>query len=140
MVEELALPYSLEQNKPVPEHQSRFDVFPAGDAYLTSAEMANFLIAQMNNGTYKGKSILSPASIAEMQEPQYESNYGLGTRIIKKGNLKFLEHTGSVPGFSTFFKVATNSNVGVYIASNADGVQDKLEEIADLAIELMNAN
>ncbi len=137
MVEELALPYSLKDNQSVPEYQSRFDVFPAGDIYLTGREMANFLIAQLNEGSFNGQSILNKSSIMEMQKPQFESNYGLGTGVIKIENKKFLQHTGGVPGFSTFFKIEPASKTGVYIASNAGGVQSILGEIGNLSLKLL---
>ena len=140
MVEELALPYVLENKKAIPEYQSRFDVFPAGDIYLSSPEMAKFLIAQLNGGMYKGKSILKESSIAQMQEPQFGSNYGLGARVFKKGDKTYLYHTGQVPGFSTYFEIETSSRTGVYLASNAGGVQDILSEIAELALSRLNGN
>jgi D-alanyl-D-alanine-carboxypeptidase/D-alanyl-D-alanine-endopeptidase len=138
MVEELALPYALENNQSVPEYQSRFDVFPAGDIYLTAREMANFLIAQLNEGSFNGQSILNKSSISEMQKPQFESKYGLGTGVIIIDNKKFLQHTGGVPGFSTFFKAEPASKTGVYIASNAGGVQSILGEIGNLSLKLIN--
>jgi serine-type D-Ala-D-Ala carboxypeptidase/endopeptidase len=137
MVEELALPYSLKNRQAVPEYQSRFDVFPAGDIYLRSDEMARFLLAQLNSGSYNGKPILNKASIVEMQTPQFGSNYGLGTRVFKKGDKKYLYHTGQVPGFSTYFELETSTKTGVYLAANADKVQDILAEVATLSLDLL---
>ena len=140
MVEELALPYSLKDNQSIPEYQSRFDVYPAGDIYLTSPEMANFYIAQLNEGSFKNQSILSTKSITEMQEQQFGSTYGLGVGVgvIKSKNKKYLQHTGGVPGFSTFFKSETNSKIGVYIASNSGNVQNTLAAIGNLALKLLS--
>jgi len=138
MVEELALPYKIVNNQPLPVYQSRFDVFPAGDIYLTSPEMANFLIAQLNQGVFQGQSILGSESIAEMQEAQFGSTYGLGTGIINSEDEKFLQHAGGVPGFSTFFKVGTSSKTGVYIASNSARVQYILAAIGNLSLKLLN--
>jgi serine-type D-Ala-D-Ala carboxypeptidase/endopeptidase len=139
MVEELALPYKLEKGQAVPEYQSRFDVFPAGDIYLRSDEMAKFLLTQLNGGSYKGESILNKGSVTEMQTPQFGSNYGLGTRVFEKGNKKFLYHTGQVPGFSTYFELETSTKSGVYLAANASGVQDLLAAVASLSLKLLYA-
>ncbi len=138
MVEELALPYSLKNNQSIPEYQSRFDVYPAGDIYLTSPEMANFYIAQLNEGLFAGESILTSKSISEMQTPQFGSTYGLGIGVLKNDSTKYLQHTGGVPGFSTFFKSETYSKVGVYIASNAGNAQNILATIGNLALKLLN--
>ncbi len=140
MVEELALPYTLKNNQSVPEHQSRFDVYPAGDIYLTSPEMANFYIAQLNQGSFGDTTILTSKSITEMQTAQFGSTYGLGVGVIKDGNKKYLQHTGGVPGFSTFFKSETNSKTGVYIASNAGNVQRILGAVGNLALKLLNGD
>jgi uncharacterized protein YneR len=138
MVEELALPYSLKNNYSVPVHQSRFDVYTAGDTYLTSPEMANFYIAQLNQGTFKENSILNSKSIAQMQEPQFGSTYGFGIDITKNNKEKYLQHSGGVPGFSTYFLAETNSKTGVYIASNAEDSQGTLAAIGNLALKLLN--
>ena len=137
MVEELALPYALFNNEPVPEGQFRFDVFPAGDIYLTTGEMANFLIAQLNEGSFNDQSILSKSSISEMQQSQFESNYSLGAFVNVKEGQKLLYHTGGVPEFSTFFKLEPASKTGVYIASNAGGVQNVLIEVVNLSLKLL---
>lgn len=138
MIEELALPYSIVNNQAFPESQIRFDVFPAGDMYLTVPEMANFLIAQLNGGLFKGQSILSPESVAEMQKAQFGSYYGLGTGVINIDDENFFLHTGALPGFSTAFKVGTSSKTGVYIASNSGGVHDVLVSIGDLSLRLLS--
>ncbi|MEW7291430.1 serine hydrolase domain-containing protein [Aquimarina sp. 2304DJ70-9] len=140
MIEELALPYSLEDNQPIPEYQSRFDVYPAGDAYLTSPEMANFYIAQLNQGSFDGQSILNSNSVTKMQEPQFGSNYGFGIGVVIKNNTKYLTHTGGVPGFSTCFKAETDSKTGIYIAANAGQMQIVLRAIGNLALELLNGD
>lgn len=140
MVEELALPYKLENNKSLPEYQSRFDLFPAGDIYLTPTEMAHFYIAQLNQGVYEGQSILHSTSIDEMQEAQFGSSYGLGIGVINNADEIYLQHAGEVPGFSTFFVSEKNSKRGVYIAANAGGTYKVLGAIANLALKLLNGD
>ena len=141
MVEELALPYNLENNQAIPEYQKRFDVFPAGDIYLTCSEMANFLIAQLNDGIYKDQAILKPESVREMHKGQFGIDYyGLGTGIKQTDDEKFLNHAGGVPGFSSFFKIGTNSKTGVYIASNANNVHQILTAITNFSLKLLNGN
>jgi len=140
MVEELALPYRLENNKSLPEYQSRFDIFPAGDLYLTPNEMANFYIAQLNQGLFKGLSILNATSIAEMQKAQFGSSYGLGIGVLHSKTENFLQHAGEVPGFSTFFVAEKKSKRGVYIAANAGNVHQILGQISNLALKLLNGD
>ena len=63
MVEVMALPYKAGGafGKPVPEVQVHFDVYPAGDVYLTAEDMARYLAAQLNGGVFQGTRILSDA-------------------------------------------------------------------------------
>ncbi|MCH7514388.1 MAG: serine hydrolase, partial [Bacteroidetes bacterium] len=141
MVEELALPYNLNNKQPVPMYQQRFDVFPAGDIYLTCSEMASFLVAQLNDGRYKDQAILKPESVKEMQKEQFETDeYGLGIGIEQTDNEKFLTHSGGVPGFSSHFKLGTNSKTGVYIASNTHNVHQTLTAITNFSMKLLNGD
>ena len=140
MVEELALPYKLENNRSIPEYQSKLDFFPAGDIYLTPNEMAHFYIAQLNEGVYKGISILNPTSIVELQKRQFGSSYGLGIGVINDNNGNYLQHSGGVPGFSTFFVAEKKSKIGVYISANAGSSHETLGVIANLALKLLNGD
>src|SRR5262249_18428538 len=76
MIEELALPYSLEGKKAVPEKQVRFDVYPAGDAYLSVPAMSTVLLTHLNAGRHGGVSLLSETSVEEMHNPQFGGTYG----------------------------------------------------------------
>ncbi|MFH0894153.1 MAG: DUF2225 domain-containing protein [Bacteroidota bacterium] len=146
MIEELALPYIFVDSQIVPENQYRVNTMPGGDIFLTCPDMANFYIAQLNQGIFKGKPILSPNSVAEMQKPQFNSEYGLGTYITinKKDSLKFISHDGGKPGYTTVFLAETNSKSAVYIAANAyvyddtdSGLLGTLKSIAHPAIQLL---
>jgi CubicO group peptidase (beta-lactamase class C family) len=67
---------------------------PSGGAWSTASDYMNFLIMMLNKGVYKGKRILSKASIETMMQPQTSAdmikytpaaaegfNYGLGVWI-----------------------------------------------------------
>lgn len=138
MIEELALPYFIIKNKPYPETQYRIDVFPAGDIYLTSSDMAKFLILLLNEGKYKGETIIKQASIKELESPQFKSKYGFGVEVYKNGNETKLEHGGAVPGYMSYFKINLNSKSGIYIMTNCVGSQDPLIAICDLSLSLLN--
>src|SRR5262245_59843139 len=65
MVELMALPYNAGggSGQPKPVEQVHFDVYPAGDIYLTAEDMARFLGAHVNGGIFNGHRILSEASV-----------------------------------------------------------------------------
>ncbi len=137
MIEEMALPYRLQGRKSVPEVRYRFDVYPAGDAYLSVPTMARILLTQLNHGTHQGVSILSEASVKEMQQPQFGGEDGLDFGIRMLDGEKLLMHGGGVPGFSTKFILGVNSKVGVYVAANASGAQLPNQILAQRAMDLL---
>lgn len=138
VVERMALPYNLVDNKPVPVAQVRFDVFAAGDVYLRPEDMARFLAAQLNGGGFRGKRILTEASVAEMRRQQFDDNgYGLGTGIVTAGGRTFIEHGGSTPGFNSFSIGEPATRSGVYVMSNSGQSARAIQPLAMLAMRLM---
>jgi D-alanyl-D-alanine-carboxypeptidase/D-alanyl-D-alanine-endopeptidase len=137
MVEELALPYRLERNRPIAERQVRFDVYPAGDAYLSVPAFSKLLLVQLNGGTLNGVSLLSATSVEEMQKAQLGSAYGLGVGIRELDGERLALHAGGVPGYSTHFILAPGSKFGVYVASNAGGSHLPVRYVAQRAIDLL---
>jgi CubicO group peptidase (beta-lactamase class C family) len=138
MLELMALPYMLREKIPVPIYRVRFDVFPAGDTYLTAKDMAKFLTAQLNFGKYNGNSILSPESVKEMQKPQFGSSYGLGTGVTIINGNKILTHSGGVAGFNSLFVIDCENKTGIYIVGNTIFNPKYSRDIANLAIGLLN--
>lgn len=123
MVELMALPYlpGGASGKPRPVAQVHFDVYPAGDVYLTAEDMAKFLAMHLNDGMYRGKRIISEASARKMREPQFGGTYGFGFGIQKdstNGNTLIL-HSGGIPGQSSWMIGDVDAKVGVYYMSNS---------------------
>jgi serine-type D-Ala-D-Ala carboxypeptidase/endopeptidase len=123
MVELMALPYEPTGGgkPPKPVAQVHFDVYPAGDVYLTAEDMARFLGAHLNGGVFNGKRILSEASVKKMHEPQFGGTYGLGFSVSKdssNGHI-ILSHGGGIPGQSSNMMADVDAKVGVYYMSNS---------------------
>ncbi len=138
VVERMALPYNLVDNKPVAIAQVRYDVFAAGDIYLRAEDMARFLAAQLSGGVFRGKRILSEASAAEMRRQQFDDNgYGLGTGIVTTDAHTVIEHGGSIPGFNSFSIGEPATRSGVYVMSNSGQSARAIQSLAGLAMRLM---
>ncbi|TKG88362.1 serine hydrolase [Puteibacter caeruleilacunae] len=136
MTEKMALPYNKENNTAVAESYYRYNVYPAGDAYFTPAEMATLLIPQLNNGSYNGVSILDSVWVAEMQTNQFTPNkYGLGIGLTPNKDGKLLLHGGSVPGFSSYFILDTKTKKGIYTMANCSDSGDILLALSEYAIK-----
>lgn len=138
MLDLMARPYVRgEDGKPEPTRQVLFDVYPAGDLYMTATAMGRYLGAHLNGGVSGGRRILSQASVAEMhknQSPTSDRPYGFGfTVLTAQDGHKIITHTGSVPGFNAFLGGDVTSGIGVYVMTNSGGHQP----IGRAVLELM---
>jgi CubicO group peptidase (beta-lactamase class C family) len=132
MVELMALPYRPggADGEPTPVPQHHYDVYPAGDAYLTAADMARFLGAQLNGGEWGGRRILSEESVREMHTPQFGGYYSLGFAVRTADNGHTLvSHSGGIRGQNSYMVGDVDARVGVYIMSNS-GVPSWIGEAA----------
>jgi hypothetical protein len=136
MIELMALPYMPggASGKPTPVDQVHYDVYPAGDIYVTAEDMPRFLGAQLNDGVFNGQRILSAESVAKMREPQFGGTYGFGLflKTDDKGH-RIISHSGGIPGQSSFMSGDVDAKVGVYYVSNSGAPG----EIAEAALALL---
>ena len=122
MVEMMALPYDAggPNGKPHPVEQVHFDVYPAGDIYLTAEDMARFLAMHLNGGMFHGKRILSEASVKQAHEAQFGGTYAFGWSVKKDPNgHTIISHSGGIPGQSSYMVGDLDAKVGVYFMSNS---------------------
>lgn len=153
MLENLAVPYANSglERKVAPTAFMRLDVYPAGDAFSTPADMARFLIPHLNEGKYQGKQILSAKAVKEMATPQFaakdaRSGQGLGWMINTIRGRKLLWHNGAVPGFYTYIAINPDKKSGAVLFCNKynplEGglglLADPLVDLRELAIELLD--
>jgi serine-type D-Ala-D-Ala carboxypeptidase/endopeptidase len=132
MVEVMALPYEPggPNGKPKPVEQVHFDVYPAGDIYLTAEDMARFLAMHLNGGMFRGTRILSEASVKAMHEPQFGGTYAFGFSVRKDPNgHTIISHSGAIPGQSSYMTGDLDAKVGVYFMSNS-GAPTVIDEAA----------
>ncbi|MFX1385482.1 MAG: serine hydrolase domain-containing protein, partial [Promethearchaeota archaeon] len=123
-----AIPYEwrFSENFELPLYN--MNVSGAGAIRSTIPDMANYMIAYMNQGEYNGTQLLSPASV-ELVHTKHVSltgttiegfewdGYGLGWNLYKEG---FKGHGGATPGFSSnlFFKETVQGTFGVILMFN----------------------
>jgi serine-type D-Ala-D-Ala carboxypeptidase/endopeptidase len=143
MVERMALPYSAggSLGTPAPVAQVHFDVYPAGDIYLTAEDMARFLGAQLNGGVFQGKRILSEESVLAMHKPRFGGDYGFGYWMIRDSTTgdTLIHHGGAIAGQRAFMIGDVKARVGVYYMTNSDFLPDAAppSELVDAALKLL---
>jgi CubicO group peptidase (beta-lactamase class C family) len=96
---------------------------PAGSMYSTVLDLANFVIMNMNGGSFKGKRVLKEDTISEMQKlqsTQGTARSGMGLTWfynIHDGHV-MLNHTGGLPDFTNNVCFYPEQKVGVCWLSN----------------------
>lgn len=96
----------------------------AGGVYTNAMDMGNYIIALLNNGTYKDRSILSPESFREMTTDgalvwnQITYGYGFMMRV-EEGIGKYIQHGGDNPNYTADFFLIPEKNIGFAIFSNS---------------------
>src|SRR6266508_5165235 len=78
MEERLSIPYTVEEKtgSQTPTVRLKAAVWPAGLVYGTVLNQANWLIANLNGGVFKGKRIISEQSLEQMFTRQYDQFKG----------------------------------------------------------------
>lgn len=128
VLKSLATGYDPASGKPVPVYNVKPTNLPDGGMFTTGGDMAKFMIAQLNGGSYKDKSVLSGKSIQLMHQYQqmihpkfpdttlgFEAPYSLVSNeyVVNKG--------GDIPGFSSDVWLVPNKKIGVFLSGNMLG-------------------
>ena len=103
---------------------SRYAPHDVAAGYIaTSAEdMCHYLIAQQNGGVYRGASVVSPASLAEMHRPRtdVDSDYGMGWFIESWNGHESINHMGMNANFSSMINLLPEKGYGVVILTDVN--------------------
>ena len=138
----VARPYSWEGGEYVPYAHYGFADYPNGQLRSNVLDLANFLIAYLQSGSFYGEDILSSISINEMltlQIPLIEGTQGLNwytEAIYLKGGgvVDLWGHNGGESGTTTDLYINPNNQIGIIVLSNGEGenlyVVDKLYNYA----------
>jgi len=93
---------------------------PAGALSASATDMAHFMIAQLDAGSYEGRSVLAPASLAEMQREQFSvspthaSSVGLVySRTFRNGRL-ILSHGGDLRDYVSALVLLPDARTGIF--------------------------
>jgi CubicO group peptidase (beta-lactamase class C family) len=125
--------------RPLP-NDARF--YPAGSAYTSVNDLAQFAMVLLNDGRAGGKRVLSPTGMTFMlrrNSIQLSSrepiSYGFGIFIDEKRGYRTFWHDGSTTGYTASMLLVPKQKVAVLIMSNTDNVV--LEKTREKALEIM---
>ena len=112
---------------------------PAGSIKSSAAEMAKWLLLQLNRGKFpdregrlfteqRSKEMWSPETILPIDEPPkplaalktHFYDYGLGWFLSDYHGRKIVGHTGGVAGFVSMVRLIPEENLGIVVLTNAE--------------------
>jgi CubicO group peptidase (beta-lactamase class C family) len=111
-------------DKPVPFVYS--NIAPAGALCSTAVDMAHFMIAQLEGGSYNGASIMSPATTQLMHTPQSRmapgmNGFDLGFYQENRNGLRIIGHGGDLLDFHSDLHLLLDKDVGLFVSFNTEG-------------------
>jgi CubicO group peptidase (beta-lactamase class C family) len=96
---------------------------PAGYLTMSVEDFGHYLIAQLNNGSYQGVSVLSPSGIAELHHPDIQmlnstDFYAMGWEVQQYQDVQVIGHNGAVPGYTTGMFLVPEKDLAVALVMN----------------------
>lgn len=153
MEERLSIPYIVNKRSGhhIPTRRTKADVWPAGVVYGTVLNQANWLIANLNRGMFKGHRLISEETFQEVMTRQYDqfagpiargwlnetTGYGLTWWISERDGDKLFAHSGSVSGYTAFIAGNLNKKNGFAILTNGNRSHPHLYKLALAALDLL---
>ncbi|MGH9874702.1 MAG: serine hydrolase domain-containing protein [Pyrinomonadaceae bacterium] len=153
MEERLAIPYVVDEKtgSQVGTVRLKASVWPAGLVYGTVLNQANWLIANLNGGTFKDKHLVSEKTLDQMFTRQYDqfkgtieniwgnetAGFGLTWWTEVRDGDRYIAHSGSVPGYTAFLLGNRDRKLGFAILTNGNRSHPHLFKLADRAIDLL---
>ena len=98
-------------------HYNRSEL-PAGYIISSAEDIAHYLVAQINGGTYKDSSVLSPQGIALTHVEPAPGTYGMGWESIEINGNTLINHDGGTANFQSSIFFDPKERTGVFIAAN----------------------
>ena len=99
---------------------------PAGGMSSTAVDMAHFMIAQLEGGSYNGARVLQPATVALMHTPQRTAapglnGFDLGFYQEDSHGQRIVGHAGDLDYFHSDLHLMLDAHVGFFISMNSAG-------------------
>ncbi|MGH8240292.1 MAG: serine hydrolase domain-containing protein, partial [Steroidobacteraceae bacterium] len=104
-----------------------------GGVEATAADVARYMIAQLDEDGTSGRSILPPRLLHEMHRRQAGANasvsgLGLGIFVRDRAGVRILDHPGGWPGFHSLMTLIPERQLGVFISAMAEAPVPSLGE------------
>ncbi|MFP6763249.1 MAG: serine hydrolase, partial [Planctomycetaceae bacterium] len=116
-----------------------FGIFPAGNLYSTTDDLAQFVQVLFRGGQLTDGRLLESETLANMMRPQEKGRFGIGFAISDFHGHRAIGHGGAVYGYSTQLTALIDAQLGVVAVASLDGANGTVSRISNYALELMLA-
>jgi CubicO group peptidase (beta-lactamase class C family) len=117
----VAMPYAVDASGSyAPAGYACYPDYPSGQLRTSGSELARFLMMVIQGGRLDGARILSPASVAEMETQQPNSEEGLSWEYNVVGGHSLVGHWGVDVGVSTDMWFDPATGAGYITLTNGD--------------------
>lgn len=124
LAEDLAVGYEGEVDNYQAVPFSYIKIPPGGSLIATATDIAHFMMAHLQNGSYENRRILYETTAKEMHRQQFTNHaslpgftYGFYEKF--KNNQRLILHGGTVRGFASMLCLLPEQNLGFFIAGNS---------------------
>jgi CubicO group peptidase (beta-lactamase class C family) len=122
--ETLAKGYSISKGSFKAEPFHYVTIVPAGAMSSTALDMAQFMIAHLQDGRLGDARILQKSTAKEMHQRQFANDsrlngFTLGFFDREQNHQRILEHGGGMPTFHTLMALLPEQKTGVFISYNS---------------------
>jgi CubicO group peptidase (beta-lactamase class C family) len=121
----MAVGYQFKEGRLKPhDFEYAHNIAPAGSMTSSAPDMANFMIAQLNHGEFKGRRILKEETAKLMQSRQFQSNpylngSGLGFYETWVNGRRWIGHGGDMIAFHTDLLLLPEEKLGIFVSYNS---------------------
>ncbi|MDM5155308.1 beta-lactamase family protein [Bacillus sp. DX1.1] len=120
-----------ENGEAIPFYEIKPTDMPQGSMFSTGSDVANFMIAQLNDGKRNDKQILKKESVQEMHKTRYAVHpkypnmaYGFEFFSPQNHNGQYVfGKGGDIPGFSSLMWLIPEQKTGVFVVYNTNSSQ-----------------
>jgi CubicO group peptidase (beta-lactamase class C family) len=95
---------------------------PAGFLISSAEDMAHYVAAELNGGTYQHRQLLSPPGIVTLHTPAVSmgpaTSYGMGWAIRRAPGSTQIWHDGDVSNFHSHLRLLPDQHLGIVVLMN----------------------
>lgn len=118
--------YTFANNENIPTQDNIFVIGPAGTISSTAPDMAKFMIANLQNGTYGNATILAPRTAALMHARAFANDprvagMALGFYEQYYNGRRAIAHGGDTELFHSLLVLLPDEQAGFFVSSNSAG-------------------